>query len=1012
MLIRGVKLRKAVGSIVALLFIVSALVLAFVVIQHNLVSQEKLREIQRKRAEALSEKISLTKAVPGIWNYDSVESTLTINITNNYHEPVEIIGITIYYNDKTYDIIKNSFSSYVISAEIVDGTSISISSLPVWVPSGATLKIVVNTRNREPSSVNYAVASSIAVAGVSASRYLPLANISGVSVANYELKLTPIPMGEGTSTVLGKSFTYIADVSANITSVTVIKGTDASGNEASLESNDDNYFNIKGVVSVSDWTFPGWARRIQINITENSGETLTNYPIRIDLGSSFSWNFVKSDGSDIRFSLGDGTELAYWIEEWNYGSNAKIWVKIPSLPASSTITIYMYYNNSKALSPNYTYEDVFTFIGEAGVISTDENDIKVNLSGTYSEPPIVFASLNTFNDGDTVVSRITERTATYFKIRLEEYPSDDGDHENETLGWIALKPGIWVIGSRVWEVGTASVNYRWKWVYFDYDFSSIPAVLTYINSYNEGGPSGGSNAGAHTRQKSTSAIRFRVKIEEEGDYYHTYETVGYLAMETGAGITFSDLKYEVAMVNDVMYVRNFNGQGTDDTFNIYYWNTYEFTESFGTTPVVVFKITTENDRGNCHERLNNVTQTGFDYALQETPRYDGVHFIEEGAFIAIEPGLIYGYKYVDPAPTYTMGSEEIRKYESVIEINYNNIGSNVAMLNVQVTLKINVSANVAVDIWNYDTGGWERIISENYVNVNNEMNYSNGLLAQSYVEAGSARLRLNITSTVGEHIASIDEAMIYGVRGVAGDETLIYISTGGLNEFYKYNPETDRWSALEQAPITFSLSTPLTYDGDRGFIWVIHSTGLYAYIIFLDSWIRYDSSISVTLGAGSSMFYLNNSLYIIAGGGTSNFYKYNIMSGNLEALASIPVSVGNYSVAELLTLNGVSYIYLVVGGTNSMYRYNILSNSWELISNNVPNPYPVGFAFDNDNNKLWLLGKGGGLYYFNVNTNEWYSFTPPPYTPEAQGNRMEYYNGKLYHVRNNNTREMWIIVVR
>jgi hypothetical protein len=42
--------------------------------------------------------------------------------------------------------------------------------------------------------------------------------------------------------------------------------------------------------------------------------------------------------------------LSYWIESGCNSANTKIWVKVPSIPASSTKTIYVYYGNPSATS--------------------------------------------------------------------------------------------------------------------------------------------------------------------------------------------------------------------------------------------------------------------------------------------------------------------------------------------------------------------------------------------------------------------------------------------------------------------------------------------------------------------------------------------------------------------------------------------------------------------------------------------------------------------------------------
>ena len=98
------------------------------------------------------------------------------------------------------------------------------------------------------------------------------------------------------------------------------------------------------------WWDTDWEYRMLINITENSGSTLTNYqtPITIDT-ATFNYSKADASGDDIRFAT-DSTECDYWIETWNTGGTSTIWVEVPSLTASSTTTIYMYYGNPNASS--------------------------------------------------------------------------------------------------------------------------------------------------------------------------------------------------------------------------------------------------------------------------------------------------------------------------------------------------------------------------------------------------------------------------------------------------------------------------------------------------------------------------------------------------------------------------------------------------------------------------------------------------------------------------------------
>ncbi len=84
-------------------------------------------------------------------------------------------------------------------------------------------------------------------------------------------------------------------------------------------------------------------------ITENSGETLTDYQVLVELSGGDFPTEAQPDGDDIRFIDASDTELSYWIGEWDAGSKeAKIWVNVPSILASGETKLKMYYGNPSA----------------------------------------------------------------------------------------------------------------------------------------------------------------------------------------------------------------------------------------------------------------------------------------------------------------------------------------------------------------------------------------------------------------------------------------------------------------------------------------------------------------------------------------------------------------------------------------------------------------------------------------------------------------------------------------
>jgi hypothetical protein len=114
-------------------------------------------------------------------------------------------------------------------------------------------------------------------------------------------------------------------------------------------------FVINGNFNASSSTFTyigGWRYRKSVTIS-NSTSALTDYQVSVTLDTValISAGKMQSDCDDIRFTDTDGvTNLNYWLESGCNTTSTKIWVKVPSIPASSTKTIYVYYGNPSATS--------------------------------------------------------------------------------------------------------------------------------------------------------------------------------------------------------------------------------------------------------------------------------------------------------------------------------------------------------------------------------------------------------------------------------------------------------------------------------------------------------------------------------------------------------------------------------------------------------------------------------------------------------------------------------------
>ncbi|MCE7699476.1 MAG: DUF2341 domain-containing protein [Methanobacterium paludis] len=103
--------------------------------------------------------------------------------------------------------------------------------------------------------------------------------------------------------------------------------------------------------------FSAWGYVATETVTGSTDGAKTNFPVPITI--SYNSTYMRSDFGDIRFTLADGTELSYSIENLVTSDHCDFLVKIPSLPASpSTVTINIYAGNPVATTtsnPNAVY---------------------------------------------------------------------------------------------------------------------------------------------------------------------------------------------------------------------------------------------------------------------------------------------------------------------------------------------------------------------------------------------------------------------------------------------------------------------------------------------------------------------------------------------------------------------------------------------------------------------------------------------------------------------------------
>jgi len=173
-----------------------------------------------------------------------------------------------------------------------------------------------------------------------------------------------------------------------------------------------NGWGSKGYYSVEDaitgvnydpWWNSNWQYRRAITITNNENFQLVNYQIEIILNATglISQNKLRNDCGDIRFTDDNDNILSYW-NETSCSDETRIWVKIPSLPALSNKTIYMYYGNPTATS---------TANGKATFVYFDDfDDNSFNTTSLYT-------SAGTWTESDGYISYSSTNTISYLTFK-------------------------------------------------------------------------------------------------------------------------------------------------------------------------------------------------------------------------------------------------------------------------------------------------------------------------------------------------------------------------------------------------------------------------------------------------------------------------------------------------------------------------------------------------------------------------------------------------------------------
>jgi hypothetical protein len=185
--------------------------------------------------------------------------------------------------------------------------------------------------------------------------------------------------------------------------------------------------------------YSAWSNVTILPIIGSIDGVLTNYnmPITVNYNSTN----MRSDFGDIRFTLEDGTDLEYDIENLISGDHCDFLVKIPSIPASPAITEIIQYSGNPAVTTTASPASMNYLFYDDGSVDNSSEYTLTPISGSTVNGTLVYDSvnkcykLNLTADNAGVYAKINNLSGN--NIQIEALIRCDTEMPNQQGGLIA-----------------------------------------------------------------------------------------------------------------------------------------------------------------------------------------------------------------------------------------------------------------------------------------------------------------------------------------------------------------------------------------------------------------------------------------------------------------------------------------------------------------------------------------------------------------------------------------------
>jgi uncharacterized repeat protein (TIGR01451 family) len=196
------------------------------------------------------------------------------------------------------------------------------------------------------------------------------------------------------------------------------------------------------------------------------------------------------------------------------------------------------------------------------------------------------------------------------------------------------------------------------------------------------------------------------------------------------------------------------------------------------------------------------------------------------------------------------------------------------------------------------------------------------------------------------------------------DTQVIYAQENEGTAFFSYDPRTNEWKELAEAPLSSGNNGGATFlDGKIYTAYTQESTSLGVYDIASNSW----STIPNPLNEGTAdITAYGGDLYLASG---THFAKYDPATETTTPLAEPPLGFSSWG--GLQPYNGK--IYGDIGDSSSEFEvYDVASDTWTELAE-LPGGAPAGSALDPVSGAYFAYGNYGGttLYRYDIAGAAW-----------------------------------------